>query len=72
MTMQYALNKSELDNARTMKNRDYLRDVFDNARQVIEGGGTVTIEEEFSDARREVTRVISSVAALDSFRENYL
>lgn len=72
MTMQYALNKSELDNARTMKNRDYLRDVFDNARQVIEGGGTVTIEEEFSDARREVTGVISSVEALDSFRKKYL
>lgn len=63
---------SDLQSARDTNNRKYLEEQFRAARKTLEAGGTVRVEQEFSDARVETVHIIDNLDDLKLFENKYL
>ncbi|MCK5196160.1 MAG: hypothetical protein KAQ71_20270 [Desulfobulbaceae bacterium] len=53
-------------------NRKYLEEQFRAARKTLEAGGTVRVEQEFSDTRVETVHIIDNLDDLKLFENKYL
>jgi len=63
---------SDLQSATDTNNRKYLEEQFRAARKTIEAGGTVRVEQEFSDTRVETVHIIDNLDDLKLFEKKYL
>jgi phosphoribosylformimino-5-aminoimidazole carboxamide ribonucleotide (ProFAR) isomerase len=63
---------SDLQSARDTNNRKYLEEQFRAARKTLEAGGTVRVEQEFSDTRVETVHIIDNLDDLKLFENKYL
>jgi hypothetical protein len=63
---------SNLQSARDTNNRKYLEEQFRAARKIIEAGGTVRVEQEFSDSSIETVHIIDNLDDLKLFENKYL
>lgn len=63
---------SNLQSARDTNNRKYLEEQFRAARKTLEAGGTVRVEQEFSDTRVETVHIIDNLDDLKLFENKYL
>lgn len=63
---------SDLQSAKDTNNRKYLEEQFRAARKTLEAGGTVRVEQEFSDTRVETVHIIDNLDDLKLFENKYL
>lgn len=63
---------SDLQSARDTNNKKYLEEQFRAARKTLEAGGTVRVEQEFSDTRVETVHIIDNLDDLKLFEKKYL
>ena len=63
---------SNLQSARDTNNRKYLEEQVRAARKTLEAGGTVRVEQEFSDTRVETVHIIDNLDDLKLFENKYL
>ncbi|NOR10583.1 MAG: hypothetical protein GQ541_03735 [Desulfovibrionaceae bacterium] len=63
---------SDLQSAMDTNNRKYLEEQFRAARKTLEAGGTVRVEQEFSDTRVETVHIIDNLDDLKLFENKYL
>ena len=72
MSQEYVLKMSELKSAGERKDLKTLSELFASARKVLESGGEVRLDKEYSDAAVETVHVIDSVEGLQRLEEKYL
>ncbi len=63
---------SDLQAAKDMHDREYLKKQFSQARKTIETGGIVRVEKELSDTRVETVHVIDNLDDLKLLEITYL
>lgn len=68
---QFVIDQSKLENAHNTSDREWLETTFDKARQVIESGGTVKIDQQFSDASMELIAIIDNIEGLNHYIKKY-
>ncbi len=68
---QFIIDQSKLEEAHNTSNRDWLEKTFSRARQVIESGGTVKIDQQFSDASVELVALIDNQEGLNHYIKKY-
>jgi hypothetical protein len=66
------MRKSDLQLAKDTHDIEYLKKKFEEARKTIEAGGTVRVEQAFSDAHVETLHIISSLDELRRLEKLYL
>lgn len=72
MGREYVLKVAELQAASDNKDRKTLSELFASARKVLEGGGEVRLDKEYSDAAVETVHVLDSLDELRRLEEKYL
>ena len=70
--MQHAIRLSDLETARDSKDTRYLREQLEAGRKTLQKGGTVRIQQQFSDASVETLHVLDTVEQLEKFMGKYL
>lgn len=68
---QFIIDQSKLEEARNTSNKEWLDATFEKARQVIEAGGTVKIDQQFSDASMELVALIDNLEGLNHYIKKY-
>jgi hypothetical protein len=72
MPQDHVLRLSDLQTARARNDLTRLREMFVIARKILEAGGRVRVEEEFSDTTVETVKFIANVEELKEFETHYL
>lgn len=67
----FVIDQSKLEEAHNTSNREWLNSTFEKARQVIEAGGTVKIDQQFSDASMELVALIDNLEGLNHYIKKY-
>ena len=70
--MEHAIRLSDLETARNTHDIEFLEGQLATARKVIQEGGTVRIQQQFSDASIETLHVLDTLELVESFMNNYL
>ena len=68
---QFVLDQSKLEEAHNTSDKEWLEETFAKARQVIESGGTVKIDQQFSDASMELIALIDNLEGLNHYIKKY-
>jgi hypothetical protein len=63
---------SDLQVARDSNNIKFLQEQFSSANKIIAGGGSVRVEQEYSDGSVETIHVIDSLEELKRLEKKYL
>ena len=68
---QFVIDQSKLEAAHETSDKEWLDATFDRARQVIENGGMVKIDQQFSDAAVELVAIIDNMEGLNHYIKKY-
>lgn len=68
---EFVIDQSKLEEAHNTSDREWLETTFNKARQVIETGGTIKIDQQFSDASMELVAIIDNMEGLNHYIKKY-
>ena len=68
---QFVIDQSKLEAAHNTTDREWLETTFNKAREVIDAGGTVKIDQQFSDASMELVAIIDNMEGLNHYIKKY-
>lgn len=68
---QFVIDLSKLEEAHNTSDREWLNTTFDKARHVIESGGMVKIDQQFSDTSMELVAIIDNMEGLNHYIKKY-
>lgn len=68
---EFVIYQSKLEEAHNTSNKEWLDSTFDKASRVIEAGGTIKIEQQFSDASMELVAIIDNMEGLNHYIKKY-
>jgi hypothetical protein len=70
--MEHIIRLSDLETAKNTNDIGFLEGQLVTARKVVQGGGTVKIQQQLSDASFETLHVLDTLELVESFLSNYL